>query len=126
MSNVGKPNEKPNRINEMFELDNSKFRSLSISVKDLKKKAENFYNALKSKKDELERIAREKEELQALKNAIEQEKQQTAEVEVKVEEVVPEQTSEPIPEKVEEENRAHEGESTPKIERASLEEEENF
>ena len=105
MSNAGKPNEKPNRINEMFELDNSKFRSLSISVKDLKKKAENFYNALKSKKDELERIAREKEELQALKNAIEQEKQQTAEVEVevKVEEVVPEQTSEPIPEKVEEE-----------------------
>ena len=67
MSNAGKPNEKPNRINEMFELDNNKFRSLSISVKDLKKKAENFYNALKSKKEELERIAREKEELQALK-----------------------------------------------------------
>ncbi len=66
MNSTAKPNDFTSNINTLFEKDTKSFKNLSYAVKELKRRAETLSSAIKDRKAELERIAREQAELLSL------------------------------------------------------------
>jgi len=56
---TGKATEKNNKISELLQMDTAKLRPLLTKVKDLKKRAENFANAINKKVEEFDRIEKD-------------------------------------------------------------------